>query len=117
MLHRPLEAEPETLDPAKSSGVPDSVVETDLFEGLVRLDPDENVLPGVAASWERAPDGVTYTFHLRPDARWSNGDPVTAQDFVYAWRRTVDPATAAADIEPLVSWLTHGPSMPARSRI
>jgi oligopeptide transport system substrate-binding protein len=77
------------------------VIESDLFEGLVSLDPHGNVVPGVAERWERAEDGVTYTFHLRPDARWSNGDPVTAGDFVYAWRRTIDPANGAAAFDPL----------------
>ena len=101
VLHRPLEAEPETLDPPRSSSLYDAIVESDLFEGLVVLDGKETVLPGVAERWEVAPDGVTWTFHLREDARWSNGDAVTAQDFVFAWRRTVDPATAAADTDPI----------------
>lgn len=101
ILHRQLEGEPETLDPAKSTSAYDAAVEVDLFEGLVILGSNETILPGVAESWELAPDGVTYTFHLRKDARWSNGEPLTARDFVYAWRRVVDPATAAGDLDPV----------------
>lgn len=101
ILHRPSEVEPESLDPMKGESGQASVVESDLFEGLVRLDQHGNLVPGVAERWDRAADGVTYIFHLRPDARWSNGDPVTADDFVYAWRRTIDPANAAAAFDPL----------------
>src|SRR5579859_171512 len=107
VLHRPLDAEPDSLDPVKTTNTVAGTIEADLFEGLLRLDPGGNVVAGVAERWERAPDGVTYTFHLRPDARWSNGDPVTAEDFVYAWRRGVDPATAATSIHALTE-LAHG---------
>ncbi|WP_052036163.1 peptide ABC transporter substrate-binding protein [Tumebacillus flagellatus] len=64
------------------------------MEGFVRLDKDGKAVPGMASSWEISPDGKTYTFHLR-DAKWSNGDPVTAGDFVYSWKRTLDPKTAS----------------------
>jgi oligopeptide transport system substrate-binding protein len=101
VLHRPLEAEPDSLDPVKTTNSVADAIEADLFEGLVRLAPGGKIVPGVAARWERAADGVTYTFHLRPDARWSNGDPLTAEDFVYAWRRGVDPATAATSLHAL----------------
>ncbi len=83
-----------TIDPHKSSGVPESHVIRDLLEGLVNQDGDGNTIPGVAESWETT-DNQTFTFHLRKDAKWSNGDPVTAQDFVYSWQRFVDPATAS----------------------
>ncbi|WP_078924985.1 ABC transporter substrate-binding protein [Vibrio cincinnatiensis] len=83
-----------TIDPHKSQGVPESHVIRDLLEGLVNQDADGNTIPGVAESWETT-DNQTYTFHLRADARWSNGDPVTAQDFVYSWQRALDPATAS----------------------
>ena len=67
-----------------------------LLETLVILDfNDMRVHPGVAEAWEVSEDGLTYTFHLRDDARWSNGDPVTSHDFVYAWRRAMLPDTAA----------------------
>ncbi|WP_415679360.1 ABC transporter substrate-binding protein, partial [Vibrio mytili] len=83
-----------TIDPHKSQGVPESHVIRDLLEGLVNQDADGNTIPGVAESWE-TPDNKTFTFHLRKDAKWSNGDPVTAEDFVYSWQRAVDPATAS----------------------
>ena len=83
-----------TIDPHKSQGVPESHVIRDLLEGLVNQDGDGNTIPGVAESWETT-DNKTFTFHLRKDAKWSNGDPVTAEDFVYSWKRAVDPATAS----------------------
>ncbi|MGD8171537.1 ABC transporter substrate-binding protein [Vibrio sp. TRT 21S02] len=83
-----------TIDPHKSQGVPESHVIRDLLEGLVNQDADGNTIPGVAESWETK-DNKTFTFHLRKDAKWSNGDPVTAEDFVYSWQRAVDPATAS----------------------
>lgn len=83
-----------TIDPHKSQGVPESHVIRDLLEGLVNQDADGNTIPGVAESWETT-DNQTYTFHLRENAKWSNGDPVTAQDFVYSWQRALDPATAS----------------------
>ncbi|KPL94206.1 ABC transporter substrate-binding protein [Vibrio sp. L5-1] len=83
-----------TIDPHKSQGVPESHVIRDLLEGLVNQDGEGNTIPGVAESWETT-DNKTFTFHLRKDAKWSNGDPVTAGDFVYSWQRAVDPATAS----------------------
>ena len=67
-----------------------------LFEGLTVLDPHTlKVRPGVARGWTIWPDGLIHVFDLREDARWSDGRPVTSEDFVYAWRRALDPATAA----------------------
>ncbi|MCY9801959.1 ABC transporter substrate-binding protein [Vibrio scophthalmi] len=83
-----------TIDPHKSQGVPESHVIADLLEGLVGQDANGNIIPGVADSWETA-DNKTFTFHLRKDAKWSNGDPVTAHDFVYSFQRSVDPMTAS----------------------
>lgn len=82
-----------TIDPQKVEGVPGSNVVRDLFEGLVIQDADGNIIPGIAKSWETK-DNKTYIFHLR-DAKWSNGDPVTAEDFAYSFRRAVDPNTAS----------------------
>ena len=65
------------------------------IEGLYTLDADGNAIPAIAKSYDVSEDGLVYTFHLREDAKWSNGDPVTANDFVYAWRRLVDPNTAS----------------------
>jgi oligopeptide transport system substrate-binding protein len=94
VLHRGNGAEPETLDPAKSTGVPEANIQYELFEGLTTFSPSGEVVPGIAEKWEVSDDGLTYTFHLR-DSKWSNGDPVTAGDFVYAMRRLVDPATTS----------------------
>ncbi|HEV2673636.1 MAG TPA: peptide ABC transporter substrate-binding protein [Aliidongia sp.] len=101
VLRRPTAAEPETLDPMKTTSSDDLTIDMDLFQPLVGRDADQKLIPGAAQSWEASGDGLTYTFHLRPDGRWSNGDPVTADDFVYALRRAVLPQTAAADIGPI----------------
>ncbi|MEZ9177439.1 ABC transporter substrate-binding protein [Vibrio kanaloae] len=93
-LVRGNDTEVATIDPHKSQGVPESHVIRDLLEGLVNQDGEGNTIPGVAESWETT-DNKTFTFHLRKDAKWSNGDPVTAEDFVYSWQRAVDPATAS----------------------
>ena len=95
VLTRHLEADPRTLDPSLVTNVVGAHVDDDLFEGLLTLGEDGQTAPGVAIKWETSADGKTWTFHLRDDARWSNGQPVTADDFVYAWRRQVDPATAS----------------------
>ena len=88
-------AEPETLDPNKAATTYEANILRDLFEGLVMPDAKANIMPGVAESWLISDDETVYTFKLREDAVWSNGDPVTADDFVYAFRRLEDPATAA----------------------
>ncbi|QDR82398.1 peptide ABC transporter substrate-binding protein [Sporomusa termitida] len=90
-----LEAEPATLDPAKSTAIPESLVELQIFEGLTRLDAQDQPAPGVAEKWEVSPDGLTYVFHLRAGAKWANGEPVTAQDFAFAWQRVLNPETAS----------------------
>ncbi|MFZ5792203.1 MAG: peptide ABC transporter substrate-binding protein [Pseudomonadota bacterium] len=102
VLRRGNGAEPETLDPHKSTGVTENVIENDLFEGLVTLSADGKQIPGVAKSWDISDDGKVYTFHLRDDAKWSNGDPVTAADFAYSFRRAVDPKTAS-DYAPILA--------------
>lgn len=83
-----------TLDPQLVEDVDTSAVVRSLFEGLYNSGPDGNPVPGVAESYDVNADNTVYTFHLR-DAKWSNGDPVTAGDFVYAWQRAVDPETAS----------------------
>lgn len=92
-LHIGNGAEPQTLDPHRAEGVPASNILRDLFEGLTSEAPDGTVAPGVARRWEVSADGLKYTFYLRDDARWSNGDPVTAADFEFGLRRSVEPAT------------------------
>lgn len=94
-FYRGNEAEPETLDPQKSSTLSEAHILRDLFEGLLIQDAAGALQPGVASSWTISADGKTYVFTLRPEARWSNGAPVTADDFVFSLRRLVDPATAA----------------------
>ena len=86
-------AEIQTLDPQRGEEVQGSNVQRDLFEGLIGEAPNGDLVPGVAESWTLSDDGKTYVFKLRPNARWSNGDPVTAADFVYGMRRGADPAT------------------------
>ena len=88
-------ADPESLDPHKTSTVYEAHILRDLFEGLVMQDAKANLIPGAAESWTISDDGTVYTFKLRADAVWSNGDPVTAEDFVYSFRRLEDPATGA----------------------
>ena len=88
-------AEPETLDPALITGQPEGRIAGALFEGLTTFDAAANPVPGVAERWEISEDRRVYTFHLRPDARWSNGDPVTAGDFLRSWRRVLAPETGS----------------------
>ena len=95
-LQRGNGAEPETLDVHKSSGVPAANIQRDLFEGLVAEAADGSIVPGVAESWTLSKDGKVYTFRLRRNAKWSNGDPVTARDFVFALKRGVDPAVGSS---------------------
>ena len=84
-----------TLDPQLNEEVAGFHVIRDLFEGLLSQDADGRLVPGVATSYSASDGNRTYTFTLRRNAKWSNGDPVTAHDFVYAWRRAADPATAS----------------------
>lgn len=87
-----------TLDPHRMSHIPDLRLGYGLFEGLLRWDtmsPDLRVVPALARSWEVSTDQLTYTFHLDPAARWSNGDALTSADFVYSWRRALMPETGA----------------------
>jgi oligopeptide transport system substrate-binding protein len=92
-------AEPETLDPHKTTLVREINITRNLFEGLVVLDPKGNVAPGVAESWTVSEDGLLYRFKLRANAKWSNGDPVTAADFVFALRRVEDPKSNSRQAE------------------
>jgi len=93
--------EPDTLDPHRNEETAGAAILRDLFEGLVTEDVDLNIVPGVALSWEISTDGLQYVFHLRDDARWSNGEPVTAKDFVAGMRRVVAPITASTYAEML----------------
>jgi oligopeptide transport system substrate-binding protein len=95
-LHFGNQTEPQDLDPHITTGVPEFHILGSIFEGLVNLDPkDLSPLPGAARSWEVSDDGLTYTFHLRNGARWSNGDPLKASDFVFSFQRILSPALGA----------------------
>ena len=87
-------AEPMTLDPHKSTGTWEAKILMDVFMGLTQDDAQGRPIPGMATSWETSADGLTWRFHLR-DAAWSDGVPVTAQDFVFSFRRILDPKTAS----------------------
>ena len=92
---RHIKDEPASLDPVKAVGLPEIPVIRDLFEGLTNQDAQGNIVPGVALSWQ-SNDNKSWIFTLRKDARWSNGDPVTASDFVWSWRRLVDPQNSSS---------------------
>lgn len=105
---RGLDSMPRSLDPSLLTDTEAQKVCDDLFEGLTAIGIDGGIIPGVASSWEVSADGKSWVFHLRPEARWSNGEPVTAADFVYSWRRAVDPKTGseyAQALAPLVGAL------------
>jgi oligopeptide transport system substrate-binding protein len=96
ILHLGNLSEPSDLDPATTDDDVTFNVVIALMEGLAQYDPQTCLpIPATASSWEVSADNLTWTFHLRPEARWSNGDPVTAHDFVYAYRRMLSPALAA----------------------
>ncbi len=95
VLHVGNGAELQTLDPHHAEDLPSFNVHMDIYEGLVSEDPKGELIPGVATTWTVSEDQKTYVFNLRPEARWSNGDPVTAHDFVFSLRRGVDPKTAS----------------------
>ncbi len=95
-LHFGNVGEPSELDPHIINAAPDYQIITALFEGLLNADPATMApRPGVAETWDVSPDGLTYTFHLRTNAKWSNGDPITADDFLYSFRRALSPALAS----------------------
>lgn len=98
--------EPKTIDPALNSTVDGSIYIQHAFEGLATRDKDNKIIPGVAESWDISEDGLTYTFHIRENAKWSDGKKITAEDFVYSWQRAVDPITAseyAYQFEPVLN--------------
>ena len=86
---------PETIDPALNSASDGANMILHAFEGLLKFDQNNDIVGGLAESWEQSEDGLTWTFHLRPDLKWSDGSALTANDFVYSWKRVADPNTAA----------------------
>ncbi|MGA1833815.1 MULTISPECIES: peptide ABC transporter substrate-binding protein [Rhizobium] len=95
VLHRGNAGEPQTLDQAQTSINIEAFILKDLYEGLTIYDAAGKIIPGAAESWTVSEDGVTYTFKLRENAKWSDGTPVTAQDFEFSFKRVEDPKTAA----------------------
>ncbi|WP_078365168.1 peptide ABC transporter substrate-binding protein [Rhodoferax fermentans] len=100
-------SEPDTLDPARAEGVPANNVIRELFEGLTAADGAGKIVPGVAESWKQT-EPTTWVFKLRQNAKWSNGDALTADDFVYALRRFVDPKTASEYASSFGIFFLHG---------
>jgi oligopeptide transport system substrate-binding protein len=90
-----LQGEPDNLDPNRSSFSTEAAVIRQVFEPLLLFDKDLKPVPGAASSYDVSSDGKTYTFHLRQGAKWSDGQPVTSRDFVYSFKRLLDPATAS----------------------
>lgn len=102
VLHRGINPDLADLDPHLATQTSDYTVLSSILEGLLSEDPvDLHPVPGVAERWEVSPDGLTYTFHLRADARWSNGDPVTSQDFIGSWHRILTPELGATNASQL----------------
>jgi oligopeptide transport system substrate-binding protein len=95
ILHRGNLAEPDTLDPQKFFTTYEGEILRDMYLGLLQIDAKAEAIPGAAESWTVSDDGLTYTFRLRPDGKWSDGAPVTAQDFLMGFRRAFDPKTAS----------------------
>ncbi len=102
VVHRGNGEEPETLDPHLAQGIPSSHILRDLFEGLTSESAEGKLVPGVALRWNISRDARTYTFYLRRDVFWSNGDPLTADDFVYSLQRALDPETASSAARTLL---------------
>ncbi len=95
--------DPETIDPALNSAVDGGNMLLHSFECLLAVDEDGQLIPGQAESWETSEDGLTWTFHLRDGLKWSDGSDLTANDFVYSWKRVCDPMVAAPYAETVLS--------------
>jgi len=107
VLRRGNGAEPTTLDPHKTDERVVSNILRDLFEGLVTTGPDGRIIPGAAESWTISDDGKIYTFKLRADGRWSNGEPLTSEDFVYSLRRSLG-SEAGGDVAANIAIIKNG---------
>lgn len=105
-FHYYLTGEPSTLDPSKVNDGGAAAVMGQIYEGLTRIQ-DGKPVPGVANSWEVSPDGLHYTFHLKEQAQWADGSPVTARDFEYSWKRTLNPSTQSP-YAFVVAWIKGG---------
>ena len=96
--------EPKQWDPTNNSESMSDAIVKQLFEGLT-VSTSDGYKPGMAETWDVSEDGKTYTFHLRQDAKWSDGDPVTAHDFEYAWRRICDPSFASEALQAMTDYV------------
>jgi oligopeptide transport system substrate-binding protein len=103
-------SEPESMDPAVVESVPANTIARDLFEGLTATDAAGKTVPGVAESWQQS-NATTWVFKIRANAKFSNGEPITADDFVYAVRRFVDPKTASSYAATFGNFLLNGPDV------
>lgn len=111
VLNRGNSAEPVTLDPHRSEDVATGNILRDLFEGLTTEDRDGSIIPGAAQRWDISDDGKVYTFHLRNCLAWSNGEALTAADFIFSLKRAVDPETAAPMASLLAPIVNAAPIM------
>ena len=102
VLYRGNGEEPQTLDPHLAEGAPSANILRDLFEGLTTEAPDGTIIPGAAIRWNISRDARTYTLYLNREGAWSNGDTLTAEDFVFSLRRSVDPQTASNSADMLL---------------
>ncbi len=108
IIHLGNTSEPRDLDPSTAVSNTEANILDSLFEGLVNYSPDcHEIVPGAAEKWEVSPDGRTYTFHLRPGLKWSNGDPLTSADFLYAFRRLIEPSLGA-ELAIYADWVVGG---------
>lgn len=103
ILYIELDTEPTTLDPQLASGISEEMIVRNMFEGLTRIDEEGNVVPGAAEKIETSADGLVYTFTLKDGAKWSNGDKLMADDFVFGLERAVDPKISAPSVSLLYS--------------
>ncbi len=94
-IHIRVGGSPETIDPALNSAVDGANMIIHAYEGLLKFDKNNDIVAGLAETWEQSKDGLTWTFHLRNNLKWSDGSTLTADDFVYSWKRVADPLTAA----------------------
>jgi oligopeptide transport system substrate-binding protein len=112
VLHRGNAGEPQTLDQAHTSINIEEFILKDLYEGLTIYDAAGKIVPGAAETWDLSDDGLVYTFKLRADAKWSDGSPVTAEDFVFSLQRVEDPKTAAGYANFFLELLAHQTALP-----
>ena len=108
VIHLGNSSEPRDLDPSTAVSNTEGIILSSLFEGLVNYSPDcREIVPGAAEKWDVSPDGKTLTFHLRPGLKWSNGDPLTSADFLYAFRRLIEPPLGA-ELAIYADWVVGG---------